>query len=86
MCPSCQASRETNSLCNQFNTPQCVFCTSRLIQTLGRLQTATKSEITARRQAVLADAVAYGHQEADIRRLAKIKEPALEPLEPKRKG
>ena len=84
MCPSCQASRETNGLCLQFNTPQCLFCTSRLIQQIGKIRTITAAAITARRLVVLAGAVAYGHQEPEIRRLVAIKEPALEPLEPRR--
>ena len=86
MCPSCQASRETNGLCTQFNTPQCLFCTARHIQTLSKLKTVTADAIIARRLVVLADAVAYGHLEPEVRRLVAIKEPALEPLELKRKG
>ena len=84
MCPSCEASRETNGLCPQFNSPQCLFCTARLIQKIGQIRTITAAVITARRLVVLSDAVAYGHQESEIRRLAKIKEPALEPLQTKR--
>ena len=68
----------------EFNSPQCLFCTARLIQQIGKIRTATVAEITARRLVVLADALAYGHLEAEIRRLAKIKEPALEPLQTKR--
>ena len=84
MCPNCQYARETNGLCNQYNSPQCLFCSARLIQWLGKLKTVTVDVITARRLVVLSDAVAYGHLEAEIRRLAKIKEPALEPLPLKR--
>ena len=70
----------------EFNSPQCLFCTARIIQKIGQIRTITVAVITARRLVVLADALAYGHPELEIRRLAKIKEPALEPLELKRKG
>ena len=83
MCPSCKAARQTDGLWAQYNVPQCVFCVARLIQQIGKLRTPTSDEIAARRRAVLADAIAYGHQEIEIRRLAKVKELALEPVEVK---
>lgn len=70
-CPDCKAAKEANGLWNQFNSPQCPYCTARLIQRIGKLRTPTSDGITARRRVVLADAVAWGHDEALIRKLAK---------------
>jgi hypothetical protein len=44
------------------------------------MQTWTAEEITADRRAVLLAAVAIGHSETEIRRLAKLTELALEPV------
>ena len=52
--------------------PLCLHCGARLIQQLGALQIPA-SECTERRKAVLADWVAQGHSEAEIRRLVKLK-------------
>lgn len=52
-----------------FN-PACLHCGARLIQRLGKMQ-RPKDEITARRRKVLADWMAMGHSEADLRALAK---------------
>lgn len=71
MCISCQAALETKGLWPHFNTPQCLFCTARLIQRIGKCRSPTSDEIAARRRVVLQDAIAYGHQEAEIRTLAK---------------
>ncbi|WP_341918654.1 hypothetical protein [Polaromonas sp. YR568] len=71
MCPDCQAAKLTNGLWNTFNSPQCPYCTARLIQRIGKLRTPTSDAITARRRVVLADAVAWGHAEEQIRKLAK---------------
>ena len=77
-CKSCQASRETNGLWHTFD-PACAFCGARLIQKIGRLQLSAK-ESTDRKRAVLADWLALGHSELQIRALAKLKELALEPV------
>lgn len=71
MCTDCKAAKETAGLWAQFNSPGCLWCTARLIQRLGKLRTPTTDAITARRRVVLADAVAWGHDEALIRKLAK---------------
>jgi hypothetical protein len=71
MCPSCQASEETKGLWRQYNSPQCPFCAARLIQQIGKCRSPSSDEITARRRVVLQDAVAYGHSEEVIRKLAK---------------
>jgi hypothetical protein len=70
-CKDCQSARETNGLWCQFNSPQCMWCTARLIQRIGKLRTPTSDAITARRRVVLADAIAWGHSEAEIRKLSK---------------
>jgi hypothetical protein len=70
-CPDCRAARETNGLWAQFNTPQCIFCTARLIQRLPKLRSPSSAAIAARRLAVLQDAVAWGWDESQIRALAK---------------
>lgn len=85
ICTDCQAARETSGLWNQFNSPQCLYCTARLIQKIGRLRTPTSAQITARRQAVLAEAVAWGHAESDVRALAKGTVLALQPTPDKGK-
>ena len=82
-CTSCQASRETNGLWHTFD-PACAFCGARLIQKIGRLQLSA-TESTARKRAVLADWMALGHSELQIRALAKLKELALAPAEATRK-
>lgn len=84
-CPNCQAASETDGLSSQYNSPQCECCTARLIKRISKLPIA-QSEATARMKAVLADATAYGHQEAPLR--ARVKSgPWLADVEiKKRKG
>ena len=62
-----------------FN-PACLHCGARLIQRLGKLP-RPKDEITARRRQVLADWLAYGHAETEIRNLVK-GPTALAPIAP----
>jgi hypothetical protein len=66
-------------LWNQFNSPQCLWCTARLIQRLGKLRSPSSDAITARRRAVMRDAVAWGHLEAEIRAILALKKLALAP-------
>lgn len=70
-CPDCQAAKLTNGLWSTFNSPQCLYCTVRLIQRIGKLRSPSSDAIRARRCVVLADAVAWGWEEAQIRALAK---------------
>lgn len=60
--------------------PACLYCGARLIQRLGTLRMRPRDEIIARRRKVLADWVAMGHSEADLRALAASKTPALAPI------
>lgn len=69
MCECCQAARDTTGLWRYFSL-QCVWCGARLIQRIGRLQ-RTQAELTQRRKAVLADWMAYGHAESEIRELVR---------------
>lgn len=85
MCPSCQASRETNGLHRTYDCPKCNWCTARLIQQIGKLRTPTSEQITARRRVALADAMSWGHDEKQLRILAGSKELALEPIQNVRK-
>ena len=50
--------------------PSCIYCGARLIQVIGTFAIAA-SVCTARRRVVLADWMAHGHSEQEIRRLAK---------------
>jgi hypothetical protein len=79
MCKDCKASKETEGLWNQFNSPQCLWCTARLIQRLGKLRSPSSDAITARRLVVLQDAVAWGHSETEIRAILVLKKLALAP-------
>lgn len=70
-CTDCQAAKLTNGLWTTFNSPQCPYCTARLIQQIGKLRTPNSDQITARRRAVLSDARDWGHSEEKIRALVK---------------
>lgn len=76
-CQCCAAARETKGA-HRFFSPNCLWCGARLIKALGGLPIAV-SECVARRRAVLADWMAYGHAEQELRALAKA--PGI-PLEP----
>lgn len=80
-CTDCQAARETNGLW-AFHCPTCLWCGARLIKRLGATD-LSRDEISARRKRVLADWVAMGHSEAEIRAL--VAEKAL-PVQPGVKG
>lgn len=85
-CRDCLAARDTDGLWWLYDSPKCLYCTARLIQRIGKTRSPTSAEIAARRRVVLADAVAWGHSEAEIRELASKKVLAAEPLpEGKRK-
>lgn len=81
-CDCCEATREA-PMHRMFN-PACVHCGARLIQRLGKLA-RPREEIAARRRQVLADWMAQGHPEADLRRLAKGPVPLAPASSPERK-
>jgi hypothetical protein len=53
-----------------LHCPTCLWCGARLLKTIGRMQ-ITADQSVARRRKVLADWVAHGHSEAELRALAK---------------
>lgn len=65
-CEECAIARESPHY-TRFN-PLCLWCGARLIQRIGALN-RPRQELTERRRKVLADWVAMGHSEAEIRRL-----------------
>lgn len=67
-CNNCETAR-TFPEYRMFD-PACLYCGARLIQLLGKLPIGVTEVVTRRRQ-VLADWMAHGHTEADLRRLAK---------------
>lgn len=83
-CKDCAASTETGSNWRQYDSPKCIYCTARLIKQIGTLRAPTSAEIVARKRAVLADAMEWGHQEAQVRALVK-DGPLVEPVGGKRK-
>lgn len=76
-CQCCAAARETKGA-HRFFSPNCLWCGARLIKALGALPIAA-SECVARRRVVLADWMAYGHKEQELRALAKEQGVPLEP-------
>jgi len=76
-CTDCTATREAPAW--PMHNPACIFCGSRLIQKIGKYPVAI-SEATERRRVVLADWVAAGHNEAQLRALCK-GPLAIEPIE-----
>jgi hypothetical protein len=76
ICADCEAAREAPGY--RLFSPLCAFCGGRLIRQIGKLQ-RPREELTERRKRVLADWVAYGHSETDLRALAK-SGPAFPPV------
>ena len=67
-CANCQVARDFAAY--RMFCPSCIHCGARLIQRLA-LRDISNAECTSRRKAVLADWVAWGHSEAEIRQLVK---------------
>ena len=53
-----------------MHCPTCIYCGARLIQNIQMLN-RPREERSARCKAVLQDWMGYGHDEAELRRLAK---------------
>ena len=81
-CHECQRARETAGRCPWY-CPKCLWCGARLIARIQTLE-RPRSEITDRCRKVLADWMAMGHDEMEIRRLAKGPMPVQPPPEPAR--
>lgn len=75
-CHECQRARETAGRCPWY-CPKCLYCGARLIARLQVMQ-RPRSEIVERCRKVLADWMAMGHDEQQLRALAK----GPMPLEP----
>lgn len=75
-CHECQRARETAGRFAWY-CPKCLYCGARLIARLQVMQ-RPRSEITERCRKVLADWMAMGHDEQQLRALAK----GPMPLEP----
>lgn len=67
-CECCERARKFSGF-NRFS-PACLHCGARIIQHLGTLQIG-RTECSQRRRAALANWLAWGHSEAEIRRLVK---------------
>ena len=74
--PDCAATREAPNW--PRHCPTCLWCGARLIARIQALQ-RPRSEVTARCRKVLTDWMAMGHDEAELRRLAKSPTP-LQPI------
>lgn len=74
-CDCCTAFRANENF--RQGSPSCIYCGARLIWLVQRLRRG-KTETADRCRAILADWVAHGHSEAEIRRLAKLPKPAVE--------
>lgn len=70
-CETCTATR----ICaghNRVYDPLCLWCGARYIKQLGQFGgTFTNAEIAQRRRDVLRDWMAFGHDETEMRELAK---------------
>jgi hypothetical protein len=66
-CPDCTASRICTGKYRLYS-PSCLYCGARLLQQIPA-HSGTTAEASQRRKAVLADWVAQGHQEAELRAL-----------------
>ena len=68
ICQNCNTARQHSDY--RMFTPACIYCGARLIQRIGLLPIPA-SECSERRSKVLADWVAHGHSEKQIRELVK---------------
>ena len=67
-CEECVAARESGGHHRRFDSLKCVYCAARLIQKIKRLGIG-KTEASARCKAALAESVARGLDEKELRRL-----------------
>ena len=85
-CTDCLASTITRGFWRQYNAPLCKYCSARWIQDLPRVAVKLdKQQVKTARLNALADAVAHGHSEQEIRELAKSKTMAVQPVEVKKR-
>jgi hypothetical protein len=77
VCIDCQRSAD-GAPWNLF-CPSCLFCGARLIRWIGRLTHVPPEQRRQRQRRVLSDWMAYGHQEQELRTLAKQDTPPVQP-------
>jgi len=70
ICEECRAAAATKGLWNRYDSRKCVWCAARLLQAIGRRQ-APREVLSKSKTASLRDSVAWGLDEAEIRKLAK---------------
>lgn len=80
VCDCCQQSRITVGAYKHFD-PLCLWCGSRLIQSIQRLRIPPPEKVS-RCRAVLARWMAHGHSEKELRRLALVPTPPYQPVKP----
>ena len=86
MCPCCEDARKwPGTVAARTFSEGCQHCGARLIWSIQRLAIA-KSEASARCKAALAVWMGKGFPEAELRRLAKMSDPPLEPIAPAKRG
>ncbi len=79
-CEDCLYSRESPDYA--LHSLGCLYCGARLIQRIQKLRgLVMPDEIAERSRKTLADWMKFGHAEADLRRLAKLPELALQPVD-----
>ena len=78
MCADCQASRICTGHWRLFD-PRCLWCGARILQQIPRF-CGTNAEASQRRRAMLAVWVEQGHEEGELRELAKSKSLAYAPI------
>ena len=76
-CDCCAKAKESPTFSDHCLT--CLYCGARLIQGIQKLPINREAKITRCRK-VLADWVAWGHRDAEIRKLASMREMPLEKL------
>lgn len=82
-CDCCAKKRESPTFSDHCLT--CLYCGARLIQGIQKLPINREAKITRCRK-VLADWVAWGHRDAEIRKLASMREMPLEPEDDRMRG
>lgn len=77
-CEECRTASDNYPTHRIFN-PLCKYCGGRYIRMIGQ-QPMTEQGITAWRRKVLSDWIKYGHEESELRRLARL--PLAHSVEP----
>jgi len=78
-CECCTEAREFGY--SKLHCPSCLWCGARLIQQIGKSQIAV-SAAKVRQLVQLAVWMNHGHSEPEIRRLVKLQEAPIAPIEP----